>query len=100
MLISYQLQSNPPSIFSCIAYFILISKHQISRITPITTNQNIYDLKSLGRSEDFVDVEEIKLVDLVEPEEKIISSYSAYVNYQDTSASDRKDTPHPPASPP
>ena len=46
--------------------------------------ENIYDLKSLGRSEDFVDVEEIKLVDLVEPEEKIISSYSAYVNYQDT----------------
>lgn len=36
VLISYQLQSNPPSIFSCIAYFILISKHQISRITPIT----------------------------------------------------------------
>lgn len=46
--------------------------------------ENIYDLKSLGRSEDFVDVEEIKLVDLVEPEEEIISSYSAYVNYRDT----------------
>lgn len=44
---------------------------------------NIYDLKSLGRSEDFVDVEECKIVELDKPDEKIVSSYSAYVNYRD-----------------
>lgn len=44
---------------------------------------NIYDLKSLGRSEDFVDVEECKIVELDKPDGKIVSSYSAYVNYRD-----------------
>lgn len=44
---------------------------------------HIYDLKALGRSEDFVDVEEIQFVDLVQDKKTHDSSYSAYLNYED-----------------
>ena len=44
---------------------------------------NIYNLKSLGRSEDFVDIEESEMVKLSKPNKEITSSYSAYVNYSD-----------------
>jgi len=44
--------------------------------------ENIYNLKSIGRSEDFVDVKEACIVNLVdEIKGEIISEYSAYVNY-------------------
>lgn len=43
---------------------------------------NIYNLKSIGRSEDFVDVKEVCFVELVdEIEDEIISEYSAYIDY-------------------
>jgi CRISPR-associated protein Cas5t len=43
--------------------------------------ENIYNLKSLGRSEDFVDVESCEFVELnSEVEEDIESEYSAYLN--------------------
>lgn len=43
---------------------------------------NIYNLKSIGRSEDFVDVKEACLVEIVdETEDEIISEYSGYINY-------------------
>jgi len=43
---------------------------------------NIYNLKSIGRSEDFVDVKEVCFVDLIdEIENEIISEYSAYICY-------------------
>lgn len=43
---------------------------------------NIYNLKSIGRSEDFVDVKEVCFVDVVdEIEEGIVSDYSAYIDY-------------------
>ena len=43
--------------------------------------EHIYNLKSLGRSEDFVDVEECEFVDLSsEIEDEIESEYSAYLN--------------------
>lgn len=46
--------------------------------------ENIYNLKSIGRSEDFVHVEEVKIVELKEDDEcEIISNYSAYLNYDD-----------------
>ncbi|MDU5262283.1 MAG: hypothetical protein E6176_07630 [Clostridium celatum] len=46
--------------------------------------ENIYNLKSIGRSEDFVHVEEAKIVELKEDDEcEIISNYSAYLNYDD-----------------
>ncbi|MBS4955682.1 MAG: CRISPR-associated protein Cas5 [Clostridium sp.] len=46
--------------------------------------ENIYNLKSIGRSEDFVHVEEAKIVELIEDDDcEIISSYSAYLNYDD-----------------
>ncbi|WP_195244395.1 CRISPR-associated protein Cas5 [Clostridium celatum] len=46
--------------------------------------ENIYSLKSIGRSEDFVDVKEVKIVTLIEEyEEEVRSNYSAYLNYDD-----------------
>ena len=45
---------------------------------------NIYNLKSIGRSEDFVDIIEAKLITLKEDEEcEISSEYSTYLNYED-----------------
>ncbi len=44
--------------------------------------ENIYNLKSIGRSEDFVDVKEVCFVDVVDKTAyEIISEYSAYINY-------------------
>jgi len=51
-----------------------------------TINENIYNLKSIGRSEDFVNIEECILVDLdeeLELEDEVKSEYSAYLNYYD-----------------
>ena len=45
--------------------------------------ENIHNLKSLGRSEDFVEVEEVKIVELLKKKETIDSPYSAYLNYHD-----------------
>ncbi len=46
---------------------------------------NIYNLKSIGRSEDFVDVKEacfVEVVDVIdEIEDEMISEYSAYISY-------------------
>lgn len=45
--------------------------------------ENIYSLKSIGRSEDFVDVKECKLVELSdEIDTEMTSKYSAYLNYE------------------
>lgn len=44
--------------------------------------ENIYNLKSIGRSEDFVDIEDVKLVELQDVEDSVISDYSAYLNYE------------------
>lgn len=45
---------------------------------------NIYSLKSIGRSEDFVDIIDAKIVALYEEDEcDIESNYSAYLNYED-----------------
>ncbi|WP_018590790.1 CRISPR-associated protein Cas5 [Terrisporobacter glycolicus] len=44
---------------------------------------NIYNLKSIGRSEDFVDIKEAKIVDLYEGDCDVDSNYSTYVNYDD-----------------
>ncbi len=44
---------------------------------------NIYNLKSIGRSEDFVDIKEVCFVDVVDSiEEGITSEYSAYIDYE------------------
>lgn len=43
---------------------------------------NIYNLKSIGRSEDFVDVKEACFVEVVDKiEDEIISEYSSYIDY-------------------
>lgn len=53
--------------------------------TLLDIKENIYNLKSIGRSEDFVDIKEVKIVDLVEDpdelEDEIVNSNYAYVNY-------------------
>lgn len=47
-------------------------------------NENIYNLKSIGRSEDFVDIEECCFVELKENEDfEILSNNSAFLNYTD-----------------
>lgn len=46
--------------------------------------ENIYNLKSIGRSEDFVDIKEAKIVKLIEDDDcEVRSEYSAYLNYDD-----------------
>lgn len=46
--------------------------------------ENIYSLKSIGRSEDFVDIKETKIVTLIEDDDcEVRSEYSAYLNYDD-----------------
>ncbi|AQR96105.1 CRISPR-associated protein Cas5 [Clostridium saccharoperbutylacetonicum] len=45
--------------------------------------ENIYNLKSIGRSEDFVEVKEARFVNVVdEIKDEIISEYSAYIDYE------------------
>ncbi len=52
------------------------------KATLMDIKENIYNLKSIGRSEDFVDVKEAEFVELVdEVEEAIESLNSAYVDY-------------------
>jgi CRISPR-associated protein Cas5t len=51
-------------------------------ITLETIMENIFNLKAIGRSEDFVDVKQCEYVELQdEVEDEITSSYSAYLNY-------------------
>jgi CRISPR-associated protein Cas5t len=54
--------------------------------TLVNIKENIYNLKSIGRSEDFVDVKEacfVEVVDVVDDiEDEMISRYSAYINYE------------------
>lgn len=50
--------------------------------TLVDIKDNIYNLKSIGRSEDFIDVKEICFVDVVdEIDDEIISENSAYIDY-------------------
>jgi len=65
--------------------------HEVKLIIHVDANEeilekikeNIYSLKSIGRSEDFVDVKECEYVELADKvEKKIKSSYSAYLNYK------------------
>ena len=45
---------------------------------------NAYNIKSLGRSEDFIDLVEAKVVELSEDVyEELTSNYSAYLNFED-----------------
>lgn len=44
---------------------------------------NIYNLKSIGRSEDFVEVKDAKIVELYEGDCDIDSNLSTYINYED-----------------
>ncbi|WP_320047445.1 CRISPR-associated protein Cas5 [uncultured Ilyobacter sp.] len=45
--------------------------------------ENIYNLKAVGRSEDFVDVKECEVVELLDKiDTEISSEYSAYLNYE------------------
>ena len=46
--------------------------------------ENIYNLKCLGRSEDFIEVVECEIVELIEEDDcEVTSNYSAYLNFED-----------------
>lgn len=46
--------------------------------------ENAYNIKSIGRSEDFIDLVEAKVVDLSESiDDELYSDYSAYLSYED-----------------
>ncbi|NKF06728.1 CRISPR-associated protein Cas5 [Clostridium gasigenes] len=50
--------------------------------TLMDIKENIYNLKAIGRSEDFVDIKDVCIVEVVdEVEESITSEYSAYIDY-------------------
>ena len=43
---------------------------------------HVYDIKSIGRSEDFIEVEDAEIVELLEDfDDEVESSYSAYIDY-------------------
>ena len=44
---------------------------------------NVYNIKSIGRSEDFVDVKEAKIVELYEGDCDVDNNLSMYLNYED-----------------
>lgn len=62
---------------------ILIIHIQAEEKTLKAINENIYNLRAIGRSEDFVDVKECMYVELQEKfdDELERTSYSAYLNY-------------------
>lgn len=45
--------------------------------------ENVYHIKSIGRSEDFVEVQEAKLVTLSNCQEELKSPYSGYISYEE-----------------
>lgn len=47
-----------------------------------TIKENIYSLKSIGRSEDFVHVEECEYVETIKIEDEIVSKYSGYLKLE------------------
>ena len=49
-------------------------------------NENIYNIKSIGRSEDFVNIKEAEIVELKEFNERVKSKNSAYLSYEDVLA--------------
>ena len=54
----------------------------------ITILDNVYNIKSIGRSEDFIDIKDAKIVELSPCTKEIDSPYSAYLNYDDVVNSD------------
>lgn len=48
-----------------------------------TILEHVYDIRSIGRSEDFIDVKEAVLTELTPPKKTIMSPYSAYLKYED-----------------
>ena len=60
----------------------LILHIKADKETLLDIEKNIYNLKSIGRSEDFVDIKEAKIVTLVsEVEEEFVNKNSAYVDF-------------------
>lgn len=61
----------------------LILHIKSNRNTLIDIKNNIYNLESIGRSEDFVEVKDVCFVNLKdETREELISKYSAYLDYE------------------
>lgn len=61
---------------------VLVIHVKSDRETLECIKEHIYDLKSIGRSEDFVEVRAVRFVKLEEEtEDEVVSPYSAYVDY-------------------
>lgn len=61
---------------------ILVIHIKADRETLADIEKNIYNLKSIGRSEDFVDIEEVCFVNLSDSTNKeITNEYSSYIDY-------------------
>ncbi len=75
------------SLTTSLKYYEILNN--IKLILHVRADENIlndikYNLKSIGRSEDFVNVEEIKIIELREFNVyRAKSNYSAYINYND-----------------
>lgn len=78
----YKLVTTSPKSYEILHEIKLIIHIDSDEKTLEAIKENIYCLKSIGRSEDFVDVQECEYVELIdEVEDEIRSEYSAYLNY-------------------
>ena len=69
------------SLTTSLKYYEVLNNVEL--ILHIKSDKNIFNLKSIGRSEDFVDVKEVCFVDLIDKvENEVISEYSTYINYE------------------
>ena len=81
-LSKYQSLTTAPKYYEVLYGVKLIVHISSDEETLKDIKENIYNLRAIGRSEDFVDVEECEYVDLAdEVEDEIRSEYSAYLNY-------------------
>ena len=80
--------SNFASLTTSLKYYEVLNNIELiihiksDKETLMDIKDNIYNLKSIGRSEDFVDIKDAAIVDVVDTiDESITSEYSAYIDY-------------------
>ena len=76
------------SLTTCLKYYeildnvrLIIHIHADSETLQIIED-NVYNIKAIGRSEDFVDIEEVERITLRKCEEELTSNYSAYIPHK------------------
>jgi len=81
----YQSLTTALKFYEILHDVVLIIHVKSDEETLQSIKENIYNLKAIGRSEDFVDVKECEFVELRSPaeiEDTIISDYSSYLPYK------------------